>query len=408
MSHNEIDRYHYIIAAPHYTISSNGVMAVYQLGDILEALGHKVTFVAHVPKDFKEYRSHYPKKHLDRFEENPSLLPCDSIAILPETTPADIIQKIPSTRRVWYLLNKPYVLTGLPLHYRPEDLVVAFSGLISKAHYNLFLTREIEELSSGPNCLDIPPKKKALILLYFGKSRLTQPPAKLEKLIAKHNAKVIVINRESPKSRDTLFHLLRSARLLISFDPLTNLNYEATLCGTPCYITDNYMHLQYEDYNIPLHGIFEDAQLLEKYYLEGIVPKFQADILAQYHAAQVKSIKSTEGFIQLCRDWFAFTSDASADPLKSQFLAIHNKLRFELDYVTFHLSGRLQITNKHSTHSLNPYQTVVNRWSERKARLLWNTRRNWYKHVLRIRGDDLKGKLNSMNVEFDETSLKNL
>lgn len=396
---------HFTILAPHYTPSSNGAMAIYQLGEILESLGHQITFVPIELSVFQDRKCSYPAHLLAKFETDPARTPTESIAVFPETTPEHLVQVIPAKYRVWYLLNKPYILTGKLLAYRPDDLLVAYSGLISKILYNLFLTREITELASGPNALGKPREKEPLILLYIGKSKRTDVDGAIKKLVRKHRAKVVVINRSFPNSRETLFDLLHKARLLVSYDPLTNLNYEATLCGTPCYIVDNYMRLKYEDFNLPLHGFFEDAQLLENYYQEGIAPALLQQIQDRYLAAQQESLRSVQGFVQLCQDWFTFVDDAQTDPFRNQLLIEHNALRKQVDEAEFALSGKLQINAKlqHPTDFLS----LTERIKRRKARITWNVRRTWYKHVLRLHGEKLENKLNAMRACLEKNWITN-
>jgi len=393
--------YHFTIVAPHYTPSSNGVVLVYKLGEILESFGHQVTFVPKEREIFLLHPEAYSERLRAKFIVDPAATSADAIAIIPETIPEDVIGAIPAKRRVFYLLNRPYVLTGKPLHYRPDDLVVAYSGLINRAYFNLFITTPIADFERIEKQCIQTPKKENLVLVYFGKSRRAEIPPEAIQVIRERRARVIVINRSFPKSRDILFDLLRRARLLISFDPLTNLNYEATLCGTPCFIADNYMKLKYGDFNHPLWGIFEDPAEIATYYIRGIPPSIHSDILRTYHATLAQADSRVLMFVKVCRDWFSFTEKAVEDPTLSEFLRLHNRLRMELDRTAFLASGAPSVDHAFAEYNgeiigATPVQRIFRLLVRRKDRLVWNARRNWHKHVSGLSGEALASKLKAM------------
>jgi hypothetical protein len=398
--------FHFTIAAPHYTPSSNGVVLLYRLGELLERSGHKVSFVPNDRHAFETHRSIYSDELLRKFIPNPADADPRSIAIFPETTPAEIIAALPAKRRIFYLLNRPYTLTGRPLLYRPDDLVVAYSGLISKVHFNLFITNPILEFEQFEETGASPPPKEDLILFYFGKTRHDKIPPAVSRVINKYNAEVVVMNRVFPKSRETLFDLLRRARLLVSFDPLTNLSYEATLCGTPSFIADNYMNLSYGDFNLPLAGFFEDEQQVEHRYKYGINKDEQASIIDGYRRALAENGNRVTQFTNLCRDWFSLNERALHDPVLMDFLMSHNQFRLELDKARFQASGGQRID--HAFHCYTPVafgstylQRLINRIIHRKDRLIWNMKRNWHKHISGLRGEALTAKLEKMREEYE-------
>jgi hypothetical protein len=392
---------HFTIVASHYTPSSNGVVLLYKLAAILESLGHRVTLV---PKDQSLFLR-YPKAYSDtlraKFTVDPAQTSADSIAIIPETTSQDIIDALPAKHRVFYLLNRPYVLTGKPLHYRPDDMVVAYSGLISKAHLNLFITNPIADFERIEQQCVHQPEKEHLVLVYFGKSRQAGIPSELTRTVRKNRARIVVINRTYPKSRDILFDLLRRARLLVSFDPLTNLSYEATLCGTPSFIADNYMKLQYSDFNDPLWGFFENPAEIESRYAQGISPATHANILRMYHENIANSESRVRLFVNACRDWFSFTEKAAGDPALSEFLLSHNRLRMELDHAAFLASGGRFVDHAFAGYdstaiAATPMQRILRQLIHRRERLVWNMKRNWHKHVSGLKGEALAEKLKTM------------
>jgi hypothetical protein len=56
--------------------------------------------------------------------------------------------------------------------------------------------------------------------------------------------------------------MLRSSRLLVCFDPLTNIIYEGMLNGTPVYAPAAGGFLDYQAYNLAREGNFIDPKLI--------------------------------------------------------------------------------------------------------------------------------------------------
>ncbi len=382
---------HFTLVMPHYTPSSNGVMVLYFLADTLEQLGHRTTLVPLDREVFIQNRHNYPARYLEKFQTHTGLVDPESIAIIPETAPAATVASLTEKKRVWYLLNKPMLLTGEPIMYAPEDLVVVHSGLISKAYFNLFIVREIPELNLE-NLRPATTAKENLILLYYGKSRMVKIPSCIKRLIKSKGAEVVIINRHFPKSRDLLFDLLKKARLLVSYDPLTNLNYEATLCGTPCYIVDNYMQLKFSDFNIPLHGIFEDKQEIGHYYNQGLNHEL---VIRHYKAAVAGSRPTIEEFAHLCTGWFDLASQLNQSKAGRSLLFQQNELRILTDQLSHIQTGSLRISMK-----LHGYTPPAVRIRDRIENRLYRTKRKifraWYKYFCRISGVALDEKLRNV------------
>ncbi|HWZ94888.1 MAG TPA: hypothetical protein VNW30_06810 [Opitutaceae bacterium] len=379
---------HFTMVMPNYTLTSNGVMVLYLLADTLEQLGHRVTYVPLNMEVFVRCRHDYPARYLEKFETDYGLVDPGSIAIIPETAPAETVAGLASKKRVWYLLNKPILLTHEPIIYRPEDLVVAYSGLISKIYFNLFILREIPELNLE-NIRGPALPKENLILFYYGKSITSKIPGSIRKLIKSKGAKVIVINRLFPQSRDLLFSLLKRARLLVSYDPFTNLNYEATLCGTPCYIFDNYMELNFSDFNLPLHGIFENKQEIEHYYDSGLNHEL---VVQNYRAAISNNRPIIEEFVQLCEGWFNLTDQFGQSKVGRSLLFQQNELRILTDKLSHSKMGFVHISSKLHGY-VSPPLRIQDRLKNRLHRLRCKLIRGWYKHFCGIRGSELDRKL---------------
>lgn len=149
----------------------------------------------------------------------------------------DVISDNPLNAKqvVRYLLNRPYTLTGDGVKYGSTDFIIAYSGLVSDTLQKCFILRDEIDLF---NQIRVSSHDKSKLVLYFGKVELDRIVENYHcvKEIVKGFHTVEVITREVPSSRTETLKLISDASLLISFDPLTNLNYEATLLGVPVYI----------------------------------------------------------------------------------------------------------------------------------------------------------------------------
>lgn len=382
----------FVILAPHYNPASNGIMLIYNLGTLLRALGHQAFFYPLNRQDFLLHLYLYPEDILTHFIRNSSDLPIHAAVIMPDTTPPDILPEIPCLHRIWYLMNKPWLLTGLPTNYRPQDAVVSYSGLVSKTHFNVFFNRKFTDFDpASREHHEAIANKRDLILIYTGKSRAMHIDKQIASLIRTTRAEVVCIHRHFPSERSQLYQLLRSARLLISFDPLTNLNYEATLCGTPCYIPDNYMGINYADYNIPLHGMFEDSNRLVQFYQSGIPADLQKEIFAVYHTSISNHPETASSLVSYCQHWFSMVQRGQTDSDIQSLLEHHNQLRLENDLLYFKtckstaIDPKLQVFTPSAGWQDWLFHTV--------ERYRWYLYRDFVKYILRLNPEKLAAKL---------------
>lgn len=377
------DKHHPVfqLVVPPYTPTSNGVMVLYHLGDLIEALGCTVLLLSTDPQSFEQHKDKYPARYLARFRNPSAVESRELITILPEAIDPESLPPGTGQHRVWYLLNRPYAMSKAPTGYQPHDLVVAYSGLISKTYFNLFLTREIPEAAPYVAQNSHRATKENLVLVYFGKSRHSNLPPAALRVISENKAETVVIHRTYPAEREELFALLAKARLLISFDPLTNLTYEATLCQTPCYVADNHLQIKYDDFNIPLLGMFEDEQKIEAHFRDGIPDSTYATIKDLYFQTNKASLERTRQFISLCESWFDLVENSRQSPALSRLLKEHNILRLQNDLLAHQLRTRL-LTNESQGR---PQQQ--GRIGRRMERIKANILRAWHKHIKPYQGE---------------------
>jgi hypothetical protein len=208
----------------------------------------------------------------------------DCVPVFPDTSLHFFTEQFETKCRIWYLLNKPYALTGEACKYRPNDLVLCYSKFISNIYPVFFFNRYNPRLRSfiTPELRERPKKNR--ILFYIGKCVNEAIPDSVHHISEKFRSPIVTINRAFPEKQEYLWQLIRSSRLVVSTDPVTNLNYESTLLGTPCYIANNYTCTDYSNYEIPLPGIFDNEELLERMYSDGIPDKVHHQILETYDA----------------------------------------------------------------------------------------------------------------------------
>ncbi len=285
----------FLIVCQNWTASSNGVSILYKLSSHIEQLGYECNlYIYDHPTLNPKAPPEYQNRVVNKIDENDDRL----IVILPDALPFEISKSIKAKNRVWYLLNKPMVLTKEPIFIQENDLFVSYSGLVNKNLRQLFYNAKIEGIDNIIEKITGGEiTKKNQILVYWGKARKTHR-AKLFFMALFLKAKIVPITRTLPSCKTSLLKLLAESKLLVTFDPLTNLSYEATLCKTPVFIADNYSKINYRDYNIPLYGLFEDIRKLQIYYKRGIKDSIYRKILTIYDATTQNHLQTTELFVK--------------------------------------------------------------------------------------------------------------
>jgi hypothetical protein len=247
------------IYAPAYVSISNGIRVHYTLVEILNKIGIEARLLSYekrrndyiVPKSVQQYVVYLNEKNVH--------ISKNDVVVYPE-----IIHDNPlnATKIVRYLLNRPGVLTGRNIKYNDTDYIVAYSQSIDKCLPQLFIMNDDRK----EILISKVTAKQDSVCLYFGKvnkNKLYENVLAVRPIIKKFK-KVEIITRMHPGSREELFKKIAHAQLLISFDPLTNLTYEATLLGTPVLLADTSMHVE-NDFNIPLYGIFSSYEDLKSH-----------------------------------------------------------------------------------------------------------------------------------------------
>jgi|GEM_PF-2249056 len=320
----------FVFALPPYDPKSNGVHLYYEIAEMFAAAGHRVLGAS----------LNHSKAHKELFSAGfqscqfQLVEPCEVkpewIPVFPDTSLPHFTEQFETKCRVWYLMNKPYALTGEGCKYRSTDLVLCYSKFISDTYPVFFFNRYNPRLRAiiTPELCKQPKKNR--ILFYIGKCVCADIPASVRHLSEQFKAQIVTINRAFPEKQAHLWRLIKSSRLVVSTDPVTNLNYESTLLGTPCFIANNYTDTDYSNYEIPLTGIFDNETLLEQMYTNGIPPEMHSQILLAYdettsnHSATANQMLSR---IEAHVEQFAKGSVHSMNQSNEEI----NKLRLEND-----------------------------------------------------------------------------
>lgn len=239
-----------VLVAPIYNESSAGIRVLHKLANKLDESGLDVITLLYNPSELDAAGNLEMKIDEEFF--------AGSIAIVPET-----ITALPFNPRITirYLLNfvgalPTSSLGRFPIMF-PND--ICYSSLIGKKFNRLFINVLPE------NSFDyFDDHKKIDLLLYFGKKTQFEKTSNIRLEITKKFAtKFLEIDREWPSSM-LIPHLLIASKNLISFDPLSALNHEASLFGCSVHIifSESNLHLMeiYKNYELdnPLVHLYSD------------------------------------------------------------------------------------------------------------------------------------------------------
>jgi hypothetical protein len=233
-----------------YVEYSNGTKLGYRLISELNSLGYKAYNVCHSGIG-DNTPSYYKPNIIDLHTTaiNPS---SEDIVIYPEEISGNPLHAMNCVR---YLLCSPMSITGKPIDYGPSDYILSYSRIINDTLPQLYILEDerplYEELRKT--------QKEDAMVFYFGKTEMKNLSSQVSSVLTDSSSfpqKKSIITRLNPESHAQTMEMLAKAQFLISFDGLTNLNYEATLLGTPVILASDPYTIDREHFNIPLYGFF--------------------------------------------------------------------------------------------------------------------------------------------------------
>jgi hypothetical protein len=255
----------YLYSQPYYG-ASNGIKICYLLVRYLHELGFGAAIACPDPQS--------PDRPPPEGYEPPVVYSCgtslrigpDDIAIYPEIITGN---PLGARRVVRYLLNRPYYLNGKGIDYGPNDFLTTCSKAIDPDLPQLCILSDERLRYRAYN----RPKKRDQVAVYFGKTDLNGLGARMAALadIVRRYRRVALVTRRHPADRAALFRIIAESRLLVSFDPITSMGYEATLLGTPVVMLDDSFGVLDAVDGIPLYGF--SADLVGVGEAEAEVPK---------------------------------------------------------------------------------------------------------------------------------------
>ena len=341
----EYKKYKFVIVAQNWDSKSNGVKILYNISSLIKKSGYECFIYIWNSPDANQI----PKEYKARITTKIDYTDNSIIVILPDALPYEISKQIKSKNRVWYLLNKPMVLTKEPIHIEANDLFVSYSKLVNEYDHQAFYNSKIEGIDDIIERINRGQiTKKNQIAVYSGKARKVSH-LKLYIFSLILGAKIIPITRSIPENKQTLLKVLAESKLLITFDPLTNLIYESTVCNTPVYIADNYVGVEYENYNIPLSGVTTKTSCIFNFFRKGISSNVYKKILDVYYQSTENHLLLTESLIKYIID------NINSDPFSNGTKALNKKRSsaFRQDY------ENLLKKNYLINHSLTNYAPLI-------------------------------------------------
>jgi len=243
-----------LVWAPPYRSSSGGIRILYRLAESLSERGFLAGIMpvgprklyGRIPADFADGRFLLAER--DR----------RLVHIQPETLSIEVSD---APRIMWELYFRGRLPFSGGLAFESEskpDRIITHSRSYSVSDERLYLC-PIDFETFRP----LKGTQRDHILLYLGKAELS-PSFQIPRRY--RNLNPTVIHRTWP-SRPVLSQMLQTAKLLISFDPFSALNAEATVCGCPVLIDTRFADSDATEalhrYEFGLEGFHIDGELAD-------------------------------------------------------------------------------------------------------------------------------------------------
>jgi len=204
----------YIIYAPNYDHRSAGRRVLHKLCHLLNEAGE----TAYIYRNRVNWHWTTPRIGIWQAKK---LIKQGAIVVYPEKVFGNPLQ---ASRVVRYILNTPGIHGG-PKTYDPQEIKFYFSESLIPPGVSHKMTLPIPAIDTRVFYRNPAVKKDIEYLVYFGKHK---------PIPGYHPKQVIGIAK--PSRQLVLGTMLRRAKKLITYDTLTALAFEATLCGCPVII----------------------------------------------------------------------------------------------------------------------------------------------------------------------------
>ena len=235
-----------------YTDSSNGLRLAYEFVVYLRKAGFDAFNVVesnNIPEE--DYPAEYRKNVLSSYN---LVIANEDIVIYPETVSGNPLKAGNIIRAFLNRVEKN-------MSFGEDEYYVTYNSAIYPGFPVFYCQKNEISLFSS---LRQDKKQTGTMTIYFGKARyeVLDKNSRLISNLQKKYRSVEIITRKYPASHIETLKLVRDSDLLVSFDALTNMNYESTLLGTPVLIVDDYFKLENE-IEIGHYGFAYDISQLE-------------------------------------------------------------------------------------------------------------------------------------------------
>jgi hypothetical protein len=226
------------VDAPTYTEKSNGIRCLYQLANALANRGHSVWLVPRSPVGFfKLIPDEFCGLQIARQPGHNG----EGVFICSESVPAAKVQaaRNAGTRVIWWYMAPHGLLEKPRITPQEGEAICCFSSyVLPDSAPSFFFQPPFDEAWKNEIGIFRPTTshKRRCMGLYTGKGRLRPLPEELQRFL--FGAEIKLFTRATPKSRSKLFRQLQQCDGLITFDELTQLNFEAATLGVPIFLAN--------------------------------------------------------------------------------------------------------------------------------------------------------------------------
>lgn len=244
------------IALPGYASYSNGLRVIHEAALEMVRQGHRVRII---PWDHAFQLAKIPVKYWPLYQQRFAL--SEAVSLLPDTTPPHIVHEMRYATKhvVWWLCNVPGLLGNPPPRFEPHELLFAYSQQVSPHLPNFYYHPPLPEIEQAAKELR-GRKKTNTVIVYTGKGKVTPLPQWLVDEVLPGN-EIQFITRFWPETKKELNTLLAEAKAMISYDPLSNISYEATFFATPVYLVHPLRSaVVRSSFNVPLRDNYVDKE----------------------------------------------------------------------------------------------------------------------------------------------------
>jgi hypothetical protein len=340
----------FYVYAPLYRKNSNGVRILYTLSEMIRQCGYDSKVICYEEELAEYYDLLMPTRYKHHTLKLSSEFSCNQLDEQDIVIYPDPVSDNPLNAKnvVRYLLNRPAYFTAKVIDYGDRDYLVSYSLPIDSNLPQLFILNDDREYFHPYDFNE----KESVVCIYNGKilDQEIHDPAIIA--LIKTFDRTVMITKEFPATRVELGDLLRRARLLISLDPISNITYEATLCGTPALIVNDTFNFSRQKINIPLHGIFTNPTG----YDEAI--KDINFAFTQYQVVLEENDKNVKRFVDEVIEHFELLNCESLSTRSQVYngvVAGRNRIQRELDQLRFSVYANSTTFYSQSNYFLTPF-----------------------------------------------------